>query len=516
MTQTDGMHLLSTMPRRLARDIHFSMDIGRESPFDPFQKRDVTRLFSKKPVEGATLMYFAQKPLRRSPCPVVFARQEAKKMTSLVRPITQASYYPELPPTVKDVSFTRAPRFGASSRPASVQREKKEDKRTPSRGRDGGVHNVDALFEQVARAAAAAAAGEPRPEEAAAAEAEAAASRRRAKAEAGATSLEDSIVKVPDCRNAPSFGVMTTREGHAPSAASRRIARAATPQGMTRQRKHMLLPWELDEMQLKRDKLASAGDARGAKDGKGGKANTSAKSAGGDASASGGAAGATSGATDDPTEELEVEWDRKKQQVLARFGVGQGAASRDHARRHQRDIKGVDIAAQPGRVKGWTKFHAPGKEVFDLTYTPKYDVTTRERSVAHVELGKQAARFPKPTDSTAQDILNIDNLKKVHERMRRRERKLNVGLHAQDTGTVATSKVDTLCSADELDYNTSTLLAPNPAVTRKYHGSPDLFLCADRRDEPLAAIVGGDLSKYRDKAKAKESEAGPFKQRSQA
>ena len=130
---TDAVSYLSTMPHKMSRDIRLSNDIGRDSNFDPFKKKDMTLMFGKpKERNSAQLMYFAEKPMRRPHGSVQMGKQsDPRKGGTVSQPkdtINQSAYTPKYThqDCPKSVGFTQGLRFQTESYRDVVLEERKQ------------------------------------------------------------------------------------------------------------------------------------------------------------------------------------------------------------------------------------------------------------------------------------------------------------------------------------------------------------------------------------------------------
>lgn len=470
--------VLSTQAKKLCRDIHFATNVGRDSPFDPFANRDVTKLFSDKYEPSSSLMYFAHKPDRHVPMPVVMSKMPHGHQFDNVMEVTQASYDPTPLPAGKAISFTKAQRF-RDSRPRSCgPSDDDEDASRQRASRSDAVLAGSMVSDGM----------------------------RTTTGDDGAANATDARrrphsrqLHTPDPTKArgPAFGRMSDRDGRAPSrVANAPVIRAASAQSTARPGEKIVFPWERGANGSPKPGTAGKGARRGGAGSNASPTGSVAPSMAAsqrrdDASLAASGIGSAPGKDGGPTAAEEHEaWLEKRKLLINRFGLTGG---NDRRRRQSERVRAPDITAMPGREKVM-KFHAPGKEKNDLMYDPKITVTTKTRSVAHVELGKQAGRWQRgqPHVQRVEELLNVDNLSRLHQRHLRRERSRQWSRDPSSTAPVFEGKP--LSAADEFAYNTTTLRPPKP---RHVAHTTDALLCADRPDEPLAAVLGGDAGKYR-------------------
>jgi hypothetical protein len=427
--------------KRLTKDVHFSMDIGRESNFDPSQSRDLSTLHGKM-AAGSNLMYFAQKPMRRSQMPVNFAKMPDPRKMVYEREISQKLDEGTLPDNSVSVSFTKAQRFRPDSSMSA------QGVRSASR--------ASAVLSAVRKQRGA---------------------DDTQSVSSTATRRTDTIVVKPDCSRAPNIGRGSDREGRRPPS---RVA--STPPS----RRYMLLPWEIKEHGRDAPSPApspKAGDSTMLHQSKKSDVLESPLS------------------PQQAAEEDDEEWRRKRKQTVARYGLLNGGG-KDRHRRRQR-TKGVEFGSQSSRTDwngmGW---QPRPKETNDILYGVKDHAPGQKYAVASTNLGKQAPRaFNKESTqlySAAQKILQVDSLSEFHQKLLRTERRANVGLPQPD-GTQSQALRRPLTAADEFDFNRDSHRAPCSVLTRNLRGTPDMTLFCDRVEEPLTSVLGG----WQDKARFK-------------
>lgn len=507
------MSALSTMSHRLYRDIFFSTSIGRDSPFDPFQERDITTLSGKRRELHSSLMYFAVKPLPRCPAPVNYAKMpDPKRSAVTTRTVTQAVYHPQFPNEVApSVSFTRASRL--PPRPASVA------------GRITAEQTQGAAGGTVRRRDGADDLGSP--------------------SNGGQPDLRShslcSVVQVPDASHAPSIGKMSGR-GWTSEASARRTRKCVAS----------VFPWDKTPAVVvgsdsSDGKTAKAGDGEA-----GSGSGTAHRNRSGDrspplshhpslfeegghvapgddgrpVSAAGHAnAPVPSGANTTSAAQgaavgavlSDEDWLQERKQLIARFGLVTGGGRKDRVRRAIRP-KGPDFAAHTGR-EAPARYMPHGQQFNDLTYDVRYDATTRERKkLADVRLARYAAR---PTSSlpahmeTANKVIEIERLVKFHEQQVKAQQKSALALPATyagdtggSTGSIMTgffsssplstsdgsrpSGVPRMSAADEFNCNPESHHPPKVVVTRVFRGAPDLGMYSSRPDEPIRSTLAAD------------------------
>jgi hypothetical protein len=505
MTET-ATSVLSTQPARLCHDIQFATALGRDSPFDPFQNRDITKMFSAKKSESSQLMYFTTKAIRKSAtAALAFGKSTGREAPTGSVPgpqLTDASYDPVALPEGPKVSFTKAKRKLLAHLPESTQPSSNALRKAEAAVADP---LTGALLDEAAIGLSPTTLDELLT------------SRQRAMKRA----LEQP-------RQASSRGVPFGRPPPSPSG-SRRAATPSTPLVRTTV---STFPWEVEKQKQQREKRLKEAmrTSKHTPPSMGHRTQSvplSSLSTPHDDLLLGSATSVTP-ETDVPQtstsapqqhhrsgmtpEEAEEVWLEQRRLFVNRFGLLGGSANRKYS-----GPSGPSIGAIPGR-EAPVGFQPRGKECNDVMYVPKYGSTTRTRTVAHVELGKQAARDRGPDlhKRHVEALLNVDYLSKLHQRTREREKRQFAGL---DTAigrgaTPIASKAEItddmspedrifqrpLTAADELAYNTSSL---RPA-SRNCHAVPhtvDSILCADRADEPLASVLGGDPRPYRRAAK---------------
>jgi hypothetical protein len=490
---TDSVSALSTFPHRLYRDIRLSNDIGRDSPMDPFKTKDLTLLFSKKKDTSRSLMYFAQKPLRRPHGAVVMGKQpDPRKGMGIYREITQASYevsYPMDPHIA--VSFTKGRRFPD---PMARNRHLEERRQVLLSRKVGGDHSPIEL------------ALDPAPEDA-------------------PGPYLKSVIEPLDDSHVPKFDLYAGRKWD-----------ISPERRSPRRDRFTVFPWERRgrksvSRNANRPATQPSGNASPTSQTGGGKvddddtkssvadrelARSRAQSVAQQSVATGNGGPGSRKARDTNEQQDEEQWLKERKQLLTRYGLSGGAAATRRERLKRRlKPKGTDIGANTGRdapVCGM----AYGKELHDLTYNPKYDVTTMERKkLADVKLDKYASRQEDGLPAhiaTVNAVLDYSRLTKFHQMKLKQERESALALPNANNNT-SQHQERPLTAADDYATNPRTGYAPRTVVTRIWKGAPDMSLFSDRPDEPLAAVLGGDMRRYRKLLRQEEKEEEKKKSR---
>jgi hypothetical protein len=473
MTDT-GTSLLSTQAKKLYQDIQFATALGRDSPFDPFQGRDITKLFSERKEPSGALMYFSTKPMRKGPAALPFGRTTGRQAVTSGAPpgpqLIDASYDLSPLPEGPKVSFTKASRNAFSHLPAPPKDDHDSPDKQPKR--DVGTEGITSMNEEDFLTC-------------------------RQRAQKRSTQRPSSVVQ-----HGSTFGRGADRSGHAPGGSHSRLSQptSARPDSPSH-RKNYLFPWEQTKVTKPRAPLSHAPVSPAA--GAAGSLNASVQLGDTDLTSPTNATGK------DVLNEVETEaaWLEMRRQFINRFGLLGGA---NH--RRSNGPKGPEFSLMPSR-KAPMGFQPPGKECNDVMYAPKDTVTTKRRSVAHVELGKQASRFQGPNEQLrhVSHLLDYDHLAKLHHSTRQKEKRafagiqsVHAGTSSNDAGSVSNSVEDRiferpLTAADEVAYNWASLRPPTRTNYVAY--TSDAYLGADRSDEPLSSVLGGDPRPYRRAAK---------------
>ena len=449
MTQ-DAVSVLSTMPHRLYRDIRLSNDIGRDSPMDPFVGKDMTLLFGKKKDSSTGLMYFAQKPLRKTQGSVVMSKQpDPRKGMSIYRPISQVTYDVKYAADCeKAIAFTKGKRFPD---PDARTKRLEERKQVLLSRKQFGDNTPIPLMEPEKKYP------ELPPRD---------------------------IVEKPDLSHAPLIGKYAGRGWDKDDGSPPR----------KKLTKWTMFPWE------KKGRPTSPSSPTAVtqttvpdptvEDG----VDLTAPSPPPPARAQ--SANPTK-SRPETEEEEEEKWLKERKGLLARYGLSGGGTRRERLRRRARP-KGADFSATTGRDAPVFDL-AQGKQLVDLLYLPKYDVTSRERKkYADVGIGKYAGRATNaeaPHIQSVNRVLEPNRLQKFHQKKLQREAESALAMPASNGAPKAVSEKP-LTGADEFTTNPRTLHAPVTVVTRAFKGAPDITLYSDRPNEPLSAVLGGDKKRY--------------------
>ena len=491
--------------KKAVRDIYLSSDIGRESPFDPFKDRTVTKFMANPNSFVSDGMYFAEKQGRRVPNMVKYdtvSHHANIRVDRLVEeggiPATRredealnAKGY-ERPSYIRDVSFTKAPRFGVHD-PES----------------DNPIQRRKRLMEE---------------------------REERLKMEKFLSSTRHDnskmpdIVQTPDFSRAPAFGPPPPKDD------------SSILKG---QSKFTVFEFE------KKAGVSSSGALPSAAGGSRPPRSESAPLMGRDALADplsddsdgDGDGGLASEQTRLMTSAADAQeaWEAKRKATLAKHGMIVGS--------RRELLKAKALAKRADTAQGIADFsllasrEAPtgyqprGKETNDLLYLPKYGVTTREaKRVADVRLDRYAGRAAKSTaiKDSVDKLLTIENLSKFYKARAEAERQSafitpdeqaafararegSVGEeasasasrvsrhHQHNNNSSALSAIDPLGPIKPFspfdDFSLHPPTPPKGTQTRKFTKTPDLAVFADRANEPLSAILGGNRGEREKKAR---------------
>jgi hypothetical protein len=434
----------SKFPKRLARDIYLSNDVGRDSPFDFFKDRTVTRMQNARNPDEPQDLLFAEKMRKRVPCPVNYnviphhARVVVSKLVeegglSATRiedeQLNDKGYVK--PAYIRNVAFPKAPRFDDSVAKNHVQLRKQ-------------------LMEERAEVI-------------------------RKDTDKNPPQVRDIVVK-PDCSKAPTMGTYV----------------APRPSSHTFQR-YTELPWQRKEKaDLERDER---GDGGKGVDG------------GDQRSASAPLDNGTMEETQEAIWSRKNKATLEKHGLIAGGRRERLRQKTIENRANASGSGAVNFRLQSSR-NAPIAFQPRAKEVNDSFYVPKYDVTTSEpKKVADVRLNKYASR-PNDTNlikSHVDKLLTIEHLSKYYKKQKKLETTSafrtpdDVGVN--DDVYVGDDGVYKPITAFD-DYSLHPPTPPKMHLTRKYQGTPDLSNYADRNGEPLDALFAGNRVKYEQKAKA--------------
>ena len=508
---------LSNRKAKITRDIQFAMNIGRDSPFDPFQQRDIQILLSNRFDSTRTLMYFPKEIRRKTPCLVDLARAPPGHDLNITTEVsTQADYDTVRPYRAKDVHFPKARRFDYHPPvPGSALDPAARTKAQLAGGMADAVAAMERIEESIDIASAAGSLQPPGSN-----------SPDRSTADGGdAPSALTNPVRTyttEHYHNAASFGRMSGRDGRAPTpGAPIPAGRAVTP-GVP-PRNTIIFPWE-----RKSDKPTTAQQPAG-----GGTAGNDTVSRTETGSV------VTHTAESNPAltaadEEAQAEaWQRKRKELITRFGLINDS-SQDRFRRRQAPRTAADMRRTTSRQTP-IFFAEHGKERNDVMYQPRFEVTTRERHTPSVMIEKYATRPSmslRPAEEhmrTVNDSLKPTKLLQLHARLvdaRKADVARGPMAAAMSSGTLDTSSQrrkdggsnsslsrtnialddepveETLTQADDVICHRESLYPPKTVYTRIFKKSPDIGLYANRSDETLASVLGGDLGAYRKQAMA--------------
>ena len=494
MTDTNSS-VLSTMPARLAHDIQFATALGRDSPFDPFQGRDITKLFSERKEASHGLMYYPVKQVRKAPVAIVMAKSTGRTTPAMSEPkivLNDAFYDSVALPEGPKVSFTKAPRvllghLAVAEKPVAKKSRALELAEQSILKKYTGLTEEELMTARQRGALRA--------------------SRRPPTSEPAGRVVSIGSGPAHQGRSPISLATEVRPKSRASTAlsASMQTEKSAAPL----KRNTVIFPWDAPKGRHHRKPGGSPSNATVDRP------NTATSFL--DLSNGTALEEPTQGSPQQQQDraggaseaDSEEAWLERRKQYLNRFGLLGGS----NRYRSQSAPRGPDIANMPGR-EAPVDFQPRGKEKNDVMYNPKYGVTTRVRSVAHVELGKQASRFQGPNEylKRINGLLNYDHLSKLHTQTREKEKKAFGGLEAYAMRSASSAGAATegeglddrvfakpLSAADEFAYNTSSL-APASRNTDAPR-TVDSILCADRADEPLSSVLGGDPRPYRRAAK---------------
>lgn len=482
----DCLRGTSKFPKKLFRDVFMATDIGRDSPFDPFKNGDITALFASKKERSAGLMYFAQKPLRRCPAPVNYAKMpDPRKGLQRIRPaITDALYDPPLPPTTHNVVIPTSPRFPVQARkgvhscrnnaPMESAKPKGESGERAKLKRKVSVDFLDGTFVD-ADALKKLATDKPR-------------------------ELFADTEAREGASHAPTFRLMAGREPKSNPAKG--------GSGSPRRKLYTVFPWENGAKQDKRATTAPAPTPHA----------SPTKVANPQMDRSEVSASPASPASPSKVEEDakgiekalqdldEEEWGKARKALIARYGLVTGGGRKERLRRKPKS-KGLDFTGQPGRnaPMSWATPHMQPR---DVTYDVNFGQLTKERKVlANVHLGRYANRSSNsaPYLETANRVMEYTHLLRFHKKKQIEAQRSALALPGSHSSQGLNERP--LTAADDLWCHNASLYAPVSVVTRLLPGNPDLALYADRADEPLSAVLGGDRKRYERAAKASDLSA---------
>lgn len=446
--------------KKAVRDIYLSNDIGRESPFDPFKDRTVTKFMANPDHLTSDGMYFAEKPGRRVQCMVKMnkiAHQPNIRVEKLVEeggiPATRKE--DELlndkgyvrPNYIRDVSFTTAQRFDNEAPKNHVQLRKM-------------------LMEE---------------------REEAIKQEQFKNSEKHAYSKPRDIVQVPDFSHAPTFGTPPPKPEY-----------SLLKPG---QSKFTQFGFEKSKKETHQHRNASSyfpiigGDEK--------KPEEEEEQA-----------SDTLNPSHNPlfsSADAQEAWEAKRKETLSKHGMITGnkkelLRAKAIAKRADTAQGIVDFSLLAPREAPMS-FQPRGKEMHDLLYQPSFAVTTREvKKCADVRIGKYAPRFVKSTElkDNVDKLLTIENLSRFYktqcERDRQsafvtpdqtfeREERLSKLSREHNQATIS-AQIKPFSPFD--DYALHPPTPPKGTLTRKFTKTPDLSNYADRYNEPLGAILGGE------------------------
>ena len=459
----------SKFPRRLARDIILSTDVGRDSPFDFFKDRSVTKMMNARNPNEPQDLLFAEKLHRRVPCPVNYnviphhARavvgrlvEEGGLATTRVEDerLNDKGYVK--PSYIRNVAFPKAARFDNTAPKNHVQLRKQ-------------------LVEEREEVL-------------------------RKEKDKNPPGVRDIVVK-PDCSRAPTFGSPFVPPAVSSDAADCRLQRFTQ------------FPWQR-RGSANTDGADAETDVHSRRKGRAVASIKAPTGDPGDARSASAPPLLSSAGSPLLGESEEAVWARKNKAALEKHGLIAGGR---RERLHQKTMENRSMPNGSGAVNFRLQssraapvgFQPRDKEVNDAFYLPKYDVTTAEpKKVADVRLGRFASR-PQGTNvikAHVDKLLTIDHLSKYYKHHRRLQATSafrtpdDVGVD-DDVFTDQTTGIHKPVSAFD-DYSLHPPTPPKLPRTRKYNGTPDLCNYADRPGVPLDALLAGEGAVRRRKAKA--------------
>lgn len=489
----EQLNKLSTRAHRITHDIYFSQGAGRKTTFDPFQTKDLTVLSSDKVDPSRTLTYFPKEQVRKQPMLVDMARQPPGHTLDLSQPVsTQATYDVVLPPTVKDVSFGKAPRFSDSSanRPLRAASSSGTTAKTVEAPVDVAP-NVATLLLNIDRALNRAAMGKPSVDVKFGRDLSTPLQRKVPDVSPSDTTEVKSTVL--DTSHAPSFGRMSNRSGRAPSASGPPTLKQLQEEHKAKhpRRGYVVFPWEEKPKQA----AGAEGDGR--------------------------SPGVTTPRDNDPRDEevVAAEWQERRRALIARFGLsGEMSANRYGGSRITTPY-GEGVAPNIRKTTDRTNpvfFAERPKELHDVSYAPNYSATTQDRNVPSTNIGGFASRESKKHDGHLKNIdraLQPSALSRLHQKVEAAKRKdflsrtdgssahlyqaVQQGGREGLPSTMAGAARTNLTQADDLTCGRESLYPPARSFTRQFKGSPDFGLYGGRSDEPIASIAGTDPARRR-------------------
>lgn len=454
----------SKFPKRLARDIILSNDIGRDTKVDPFAQRDITKLFGdhQRIDRGLTTVCFSDKPkLRHTPSPVDMVKETGRERKKSIMkagdddaPVDGGKYNPTHPSLTASakVSFTKDSRWRELRQPTTAQLRKEVIVKQKMMQLEAELQRANVSLE-------------PPP-----------------------------MLQRPDVQHVPGFAGYSSRPQSSMVAASR----------LADVDRFTVFPWErknrLEKKAVELEKLqAASGSPAHGHSGSGAGATTARHT---NASGRGGFTTHRSTHTggSESAHEEDERWQAERKMLLQKMGLatGPGAKRFDKASRKKQSIRGADFSSTVSRDGQKLFFHQPAPEVGDLSYHPNHGSTTRARALsADVRIARYSSRDAvqtrRPFTETVDNILQFENLLRFHQRQKLRAKESVFALPDQEAqqGDLD-QQLSTITKADDFNLHPESIRPPQRSFypERQAH-SPSIFLYSDRPGSTVAKVVGG-------------------------